>query len=77
LQRLDSFEERARGRDAEASALAMVEPARPGTAGPRFEAGVRSNIITASFLAVPGAAGRLGVAAADLAGEVSSPPRTA
>jgi 2-isopropylmalate synthase len=75
--RIDSFEERALGRGADASALAMVEAARPGTAGTRFGAGIHSNIIMASALAVLSAAGRLGVTAADLAEELSSRARSA
>jgi 2-isopropylmalate synthase len=75
--RIDSYEERALGSGADASALAIVEAARPGTAGTRFGAGIHSNIITASVLAVLSAAARLGVTAADLAGEHSGRARTA
>jgi 2-isopropylmalate synthase len=64
--RIDAYEERALGRGADASALAIVEAARAGTAGTRFGVGVHSNIITASVLAVLSAAARLGVTAADL-----------
>ncbi|HEY7889035.1 MAG TPA: 2-isopropylmalate synthase [Steroidobacteraceae bacterium] len=69
--RIDSYEERSLGRGADASALAIVEAARAGTAGTRFGVGIHSNIITASVLAVLSAAARLGVGAADLVGELS------
>lgn len=64
--RIDAYEERALGRGADASALAIVEAARAGTAGTRFGVGLHPSIITASVLAVLSAAARLGVTAADL-----------
>ena len=64
--RIDSYEERSLGKGADASALALVEAARPGVAGTRFGVGIHPNIVTASVLAVLSAAARLGVSAADL-----------
>jgi len=66
--RVDSYEERSLGGGADASALAIIEAARPGAAGTRFGVGIHSNIITASVLAVLSSAARLGVTAADLGG---------
>ena len=66
--RVDSYEERSLGRGADASALAIIEAARPGAAGTRFGVGIHSNIITASVLAVLSSVARLGVTAADLGG---------
>jgi 2-isopropylmalate synthase len=63
--RIDGYEERSLGRGADASALAIVEAARVGTAGTRFGVGIHSNIVTASVLAVLSAAARLGVTGAD------------
>ena len=75
--RIDSYEERSLSRGADASALALVEAARSGTAGTRFGVGVHANIITASVLAVLSAAARLGVTAADLTGEALATVRSA
>ena len=63
--RIDAYEERSLGRGADASALAIVEAARIGTAGTRFGVGIHSNIVTASVLAVLSAAARLGVTEKD------------
>ena len=75
--RIDAYEERALGRGADASALAIVEAARAGTAGTRFGAGIHPSIITASVLAVLSAAARLGVTAVDLLDERSGRARSA
>ncbi len=64
--RIDAYEERSLGNGADASALALVEAARPGVAGTRFGVGIHPNIVTASVLAVLSAVTRLGVTAADL-----------
>jgi 2-isopropylmalate synthase len=75
--RIDAYEERALSRGADASALAIVEAARSGTAGTRFGVGIHSNIITASILAVLSAAARLDVTASDLKGEPLGQARSA
>jgi 2-isopropylmalate synthase len=62
--RIDNYEERALDHGADASALAIVEAARDGVPGNKFGAGRHANIITASVLAVLGAANRLGLGAA-------------
>ncbi|HVY83042.1 MAG TPA: 2-isopropylmalate synthase [Steroidobacteraceae bacterium] len=64
--RVDSYEERSLGHGADASALAIVEAAREGTAGSRFGAGRHANIVTASVLAVLSAVRRLGIDASEV-----------
>jgi 2-isopropylmalate synthase len=64
--RIDNYEERALGHGADASALAIVEAARDGVPGNRFGVGRHANIVTASVLAVIGAARRLGIQAQDV-----------
>jgi 2-isopropylmalate synthase len=65
--RIDNYEERALGHGADASALAIVEAARDGVPGSRFGVGRHANIVTASILAVIGAARRLGISVQDVA----------
>jgi 2-isopropylmalate synthase len=57
--RVDSYEERSLDAGAGASALAVVEMARPDVAGSRFGVGMHPNMATASILAVLSAAARL------------------
>ncbi|TDP59544.1 2-isopropylmalate synthase [Roseateles toxinivorans] len=57
--RLDSFEERALGSGADATALALVELACGGVTGARFGAGRHVNTVTASVLAVLSGLNRL------------------
>ncbi len=57
--RIDHYEERATSAGAQAQALAIVEAAWPGIAGSAFGAGLSTNIVTASVLAVVNAINRL------------------
>jgi len=59
--RIDSYEERSLGVGSDAAALAIVEAAMPGVPGSRFGVGRHSNIVTASVLAVMGAAARFSI----------------
>src|SRR5690606_34387950 len=59
--RIDDYVEHAIGGGSDAQAMAIVEAAAPGVAGTRFGAGRDANTITASIVAVVGAARRLGV----------------
>ncbi len=54
-----SYEERSVGSGAHAQAIAMVEAALPSVPGVRFGVGMHANIVTASIMAVVGAARRL------------------
>ncbi len=57
--RIDHYEERALSTGAEGQAIAILEAAWPGVAGSTFGAGVSTNIVTASVLALINAVNRL------------------
>lgn len=61
LLRIDSYEERSIGSGADASAVAIIETALPGTGEQRYGVGIHVNISTASILAVLSAARRFSV----------------
>jgi len=63
--RIDGYEERSMGEEADARAFAIVEAALPGVPGTRFGAGCHPNTVAASVLAVLNAAA--GFDAADAA----------
>jgi 2-isopropylmalate synthase len=57
--RIDNYEERAISAGAEAQAVAILEAAWPGMAGSTFGAGLSTNIVTASVVALVNAVNRL------------------
>ncbi|WP_019143119.1 2-isopropylmalate synthase [Noviherbaspirillum massiliense] len=57
--RIDHYEERAISAGAEGQAVAILEAAWPGVAGSAFGAGISTNIVTASVLALVNAINRL------------------
>ncbi|HEY4542054.1 MAG TPA: 2-isopropylmalate synthase [Noviherbaspirillum sp.] len=59
LVRVDHYEERAVSAGAQGQALAILELAWPGMAGSTFGAGISTNIVTASVLALVNAVNRL------------------